>query len=111
VGPNSKQLAPQLALIDSGCDLSTFPSAWAPLLGIDFKKECDEIEGQTASGTDKTQRIYKPGIHGLILGHKVPLHAVFNPRLPIALLGREDFFKFFRVDFDQRKKVVWLAPY
>jgi hypothetical protein len=111
VGPNGKQMAPQLGLIDTGCDYSTFPSAWAAQLGIDFDAECHPMEGNTASGKDFSQRFYEPGIHGLYAGHKIPLHAIFNPMIPIALLGREDFMNYFKVSFDQRARVFRLDPY
>lgn len=111
MGPNGKQSPPLSALVDSGCDCSTFPKAWAALLGIDFQADCEAIEGHTASGTNNHQRRYQPGIHGLVHGHKVPLHAIFNPHIPIALVGRDDFFEFFKIEFDQRKKVFWLEPY
>src|SRR5258708_926395 len=94
VGPNGKQTPKQRALVDSGCDFSTFPSAWATLLGIDFDADCESIDGNTASGKDSSQRCYRPGIHGLILGHKVQLCAIFHPQIPIGLLGREDFFQY-----------------
>lgn len=111
VGPNGHQTPQQLALVDSGCDFSTFPSAWAKPLGIDFMADCEEIDGNTASGKDNSQRIYKPGIHGLVAGKKVPLRAIFNPKIPIALLGREDFFAYFKVSFDQQAKTFRLQSY
>ena len=111
VGPNGKQTPKQLALVDSGADISTFPKAWASLLGIDFDVDCVSINGNTASGKDNSQRRYMPGIHGLVLGHKVPLCAVFHPEIPVALLGREDFMNYFKVAFDQRRKVFIVEAY
>jgi hypothetical protein len=111
VGPNGQQSPKQRALVDSGCDFSTFPQQWTALLGIDFDSDCVEIDGNTASGKDKSQRIYRPGIHGLVMGHKVPLAAIFNPQIPIALLGREDFMAYFKVSFDQRRRIFTLDPY
>lgn len=111
VGPNGNPTAPQLALVDSGCDYSTFPRAWAEPLGIDFDADCEPIVGNTASGEDRTQRAYVPGIHGLLMGHNIPLAAIFNPMLPVALLGREDFFGFFKVAFDQRRQRFRLDIY
>lgn len=111
VGPSGTQLPRQRALVDSGCDYSTFPKAWAVLLGIDFDIDCAPIQGNTASGKDDSQRCYEPGIHGLVMGHNVPLSAIFHPQIPIALLGREDFFKYFKVGFDQRRKRFRVEPY
>lgn len=45
-----------------------------------------------------------------ILGKEVLLKAVFAP-VPIVLLGREDFFRRFKVSFDQRKKAFSLKGY
>jgi hypothetical protein len=45
------------------------------------------------------------------MGHKVPLGAIFNPAIPIALLGREDFFDYFRVSFNQRRRTFRLEPF
>jgi hypothetical protein len=85
--------------------------AWAARMGIDFDTHCHEIRGNTASGKDDTQRIFRPGIHGLVSGHKVPLCAIFNPQIPVALLGREDFMAYFKVSFDQQRQVFTLEAY
>lgn len=54
---------------------------------------------------------YAPGIHGLVLGRRVPLVATFNPHLPVVLLGREDFLHHFKVSFDQRQQTMTIEPY
>lgn len=110
VGPNGQQLPKQRALVDSGCDISTFPIAWAAPMGIDVAN-CTPITTHTASGPDTSQVHYDDGIHGLILGHKVALSAIFNPVLPIALLGRQDFMAHFRVTFDEPKKLFILEAH
>ncbi len=104
------------AVVDSGCDVTSFPKGWAATLGIEFDK-CDQFAGVTAAGQDDQNkpanlpRRYAPGVDALVMGHKVHLEAVFRPGLPVILLGREDFFQEFKVFFDQRKKTFRLERY
>lgn len=103
------------ALVDSGCDVTSFPAGWASILGIEFDK-CEKFSGLTAAGQDdedddKAPRLWAPGVDAVVMGRRVHLEAVFRPGLPVILLGREDFFQAFRVSFDQRKKTFRLEPY
>jgi hypothetical protein len=104
------------ALVDSGCDVTSFPAGWAATLGIDYDK-CEKFSGLTAAGQDdeddddKTPRRWPPGVDAVIMGRKVHLEAIFRPGLPVILLGREDFFQEFKVSFDQRKKTFRLESY
>jgi hypothetical protein len=54
------------------------------------------------------QYAYPPGVHVLFLGKKLLLTATFAPECPHVLLGREDFFMYFKsINFDQsRQKLV-----
>jgi hypothetical protein len=110
VRPDGTMTPPTYGLVDSGCDVSTFPTSWAPVLGIDLAKDCDEGVGNTAGGQTKAYH-YNPGITALLMGTQVPLVANFNEGLPIILLGREDFFSHFKVSFDQRRKQFTLEVY
>ena len=56
-------------------------------------------------------RRWAPGVDALVLGQKIHLEAVFRPGLPILLLGREDFFTYFKVSFDQKAKIMRLVSY
>jgi hypothetical protein len=89
-------------LIDSGADYSTFPVEWAPELGIELKG-CLAHQGGTAGGP-AGRYLHEPGIYVSILGRKLHLGACFAPKCPIVLLGREDFFRYFRVAFDQAQE-------
>ncbi len=89
-----------LALVDSGCDFSTFPVEWAKELGIDIDDDCLETEGGTAGGM-ADRFLYEPGIAASFLGRKHHLAATFAPECPLILLGREDFFRYYTVTFDQ----------
>ncbi len=103
------------ALVDSGCDITSFPTAWAEELGIDLG-ECAPFAGVTAAGKDGANKAQQPrrwpeGVDALVLGQKIHLEAVFRPGLPIVLLGREDFFSYFKVIFDHRQKIMRLESY
>jgi hypothetical protein len=103
-------MRPQIyGLADSGCDFSNFPIAWAQDLGVDLAA-CVETEGNTAGGTAK-KYLYPPGVDALVFGRKIHLSAFFSPGLPLALLGREDFFCYFRASFDQRSSSFQLDAY
>lgn len=95
-------------LIDSGADCSCFPLGWAQPLGIDLDG-CEERRGATAGGL-KTQYWWPPGLHATIADVELRLTAVFG-ETPIALLGRQDFFRTFGVHFDERASVFTLEVY
>jgi hypothetical protein len=42
---------------------------------------------------------------------RIPLSATFLEGLDVTLLGRDDFFQAFKVDFDHRRLTFWLEPY
>lgn len=98
------------AIIDSGADCTTLPIEWAGKLGIDPEADCVEVPCITAAG-EGTQLAYPDGIEAVILGERLPLSATFNPGLDCVLLGRRDFFDWYRVLFDQRSKSFTLDPY
>jgi hypothetical protein len=101
------------ALVDSGCDVTSFPDAWAAELGIDLE-ECPAFAGVTAAGKDGPSaqpRRCPGGVDAIVLGQKIHLEAVFRPGLPIILVGREDFFSYFKVAFDQKAKIMRLESY
>jgi hypothetical protein len=88
-------------LVDSGADYSILPASYAHYLGIDVDA-CEERPATTAGGT------------GTVLVHPLPLEAeveAMNARFAMKsaftkhgstiLLGREDFFKEFRVTIDE----------
>jgi len=93
-----------LGIVDSGCDSTTFPIEWAERLGIDPNADCVPQECSTAGGPI-IQHAYAPGVHVLFLGKKLLLSATFAPECPHVLLGREDFFMYFKsVNFHQAKQ-------
>ena len=85
-----------------------FPKSYAGRFGVDLA-ECEEIPSGTAGGS------------GIVLVHSLPLEAeiqAMNVRFAMksayseggntVLLGREDFFKEFRVTFDERAQTFTL---
>ncbi len=99
-----------LGIVDSGADRSNFPADWAEPLGIDLDADCDEQDGDTAGGP-VVQKVYEPGLDALVFGRKVHLDAVFQERLPVVLLGREDFFNEYKVAFNQRRLTFRVDSY
>lgn len=104
------------ALVDSGCSLTTFPAEMASELGIDYTA-CTPIRGITASGPDHAenestwQRYWPPGIDVVFWNRTLHLQAFFRPAEIPILLGRDDFFTYFKVLFDQRNERFQLEPY
>lgn len=96
------------ALVDSGADYSILPESYAGYLGVDLS-ECEEKPCTTAGGKGK------------VLVHPAPLEAevqamnvrfamtsAFTKHAVTILLGREDFFKMFRVTIDEPAQVFTL---
>lgn len=99
-----------IAIVDSGADCAYFPKEWAPALGIDCDTECVKFKGATAGGASD-QYLYEPGLTAKFLGEKIKLGAIFSAGCGAALMGREDFFRYFsKVTFDQEAEVFDLQP-
>jgi hypothetical protein len=64
----------------------------------------------TAGGPAVVWR-YTPGIKAVIDGVEHHLKADFCEGLYVALLGRKDFFRAYRVSFDERAKNFTLEPF
>lgn len=97
------------AVVDSGANISLFQYEVAEILGITVRKGF---------------KIPLSGIGGRIEGylHTIPLHVaghIFPCRVcfsralkaPINLLGRDNFFKQFKVTFDEMKRLTILEKY
>jgi hypothetical protein len=96
-------------LVDSGADSSILPKNWATILGIDLNNDCERTVGATAGG-DGDQWVYEPGLDAIVVDKKIRITAVFT-RTPIVLLGRDDFFREFKVAFDHRALAFHVEPY
>ena len=98
--------------MDSGADESCFPVEYAQTLGIDLK-DCDESECRTAGGPTpqfKWGKMLEVQIQTM-QNMRIDVSATFIKGLDVTLLGRNDFFQVFKVDFDHRALTFWLEPY
>jgi hypothetical protein len=74
-----------------------------------------QIQGNTAAGR-ATQYVYEPGMDARIVGEpelaqvEIHLDAIFATTA-LPLVGREDFFTAFRVEFDQLATTFTLTTY
>jgi hypothetical protein len=56
-------------------------------------------------------KCWPAGVDALCWGHKIHLHAYFRDAAIPILLGREDFFIHFKIQFDERGQRFQLEPY
>jgi hypothetical protein len=96
------------ALVDSGADHSIFPSVWAKEFGINLAK-CKRVRCNTANGPSFVH------VHDISLEAEIEsmdvrfaMTAAFSKHASMILLGRDDFFKLFRVTFDHAEKTLTL---
>jgi hypothetical protein len=95
-------LAGARALIDSGADYITFSTDWAKLLGIDIHVDCAPATASVADGRVSKRYVYTDGLEVEVADERLLLPVVmFCEGLPIALLGRHDFFERYLVLLDQ----------
>lgn len=99
---------PLHAIPDSGADTSCFPEEWAAPLGFDLST-CKVRPVETGAGKGRHYESDEP-LGATVAGRRVDLCACFGPVL-VGLLGRDDFFHHFKVEFDQRSRVSILRPY
>lgn len=106
---NNKRWRYFKALIDSGADFSIFPSRTAVILGIDLKK-LKRIEVEAADG--HVFKAYQTSILARVENKifKIRIGFVDNPQLTPAM-GRAGFFETFKVEFDERQKIVGIKSY
>jgi hypothetical protein len=90
------------ALVDSGADYITFSTDWAERLGIDIHTDCAVAMASVADGRISKRYVYTDGLEIEVAGERMLLPVVmFCENLPIALLGRHDFFVRYVVLVDQ----------
>lgn len=101
---------PVPAIVDSGADHSFIPISLASTLGIDLA-QCQREDCNTAGGVS-TQYIWQAGLDAEVqaMGMNIHLKTAFS-ETPFVLLGREDFFKTFKITFDQRASKFTLELY
>ncbi|PIV07904.1 hypothetical protein CO007_04050 [Candidatus Roizmanbacteria bacterium CG_4_8_14_3_um_filter_36_10] len=92
---------PILCLIDSGADMNLFPAHMGESIGIDITKYPQS--GTRGIGNAPPIVTYKVPNIDLLIGYKaapdylIKADVFFTPNQQIPLLGREGFFKFFKM--------------
>jgi hypothetical protein len=109
LGGHGGEMTTARALVDSGADFTTFSHEWAELLGIDLERDCEERSVGVADGRPSKRFVYTKGLWVEVVGEKLFLAvAMFCKNLPVALLGRKDFFERYVVLLDQRNHRFFL---
>ncbi len=85
------------ALVDSGADFSLFDATIAAYAGIEF----DPRLRHRVSGIGGTITVDGAWVDTIVTKRRLRLLMFFAPNLPVNLLGRDNFFHFFRVGFDE----------
>lgn len=106
--------APLPAFIDSGADQTVIPQRFMAHFGI-TEEMCGDptVEGSVGGQERKPLYTYKPGLEATVGEWRIRLAAHFwaRPQGYPILLGREDFFRYFRVTFDRETRTTTLEPY
>lgn len=102
---------PQQVIPDSGSDRSVFPAQFAKALGIELDDDvaCGDEKVKTGNGTTY-HRVFRRGLIATVLGREIQLDVAFGD-IGVPVVGREDFFAEFLVDFDHRRRIVSITPY
>jgi hypothetical protein len=97
-----------LALVDSGADSSLFHKDFALALGFVL----DPVEARTTVGVGGSVPTWYFDIVLFVAGKHIPSRVAFADgwRGEYGLLGRGDFFRAFRVGFDEVGARLLLAP-
>jgi hypothetical protein len=100
--PNAPRTKRFEAIIDSGATRSLFHSDFAAHLGLDLN--AGELE--LTQGIGGTESTYLHEIKLYLPGGPVTTKVGFKDKLPVAgLLGMRGFFEFFKVTFENDRKV------
>lgn len=88
---------PTEALVDSGADVSLFDMSYARAAGITIHPQLMERIDGVSGGID----VFPAMMTVRILRHRFRLRVQFAERVEPNLLGRNNFFHYFRVSFDE----------
>jgi hypothetical protein len=99
------------ALVDSGADVSLLPLEWSSRLGLATATRTEQLI-ETAGGASRLV-VYDVSVEVVVRGYgaMIPIAATFADEVPFMLLGRADFFRAFRVAFDERAQTLTLDKY
>ena len=85
------------ALVDSGADFSIFDSRVAAYTGIVLDPQLQ----RSATGIGGTITASGAWIDAVVARRYLHLLVYFTPNMPVNLLGRDNFFHYFRIGFDE----------
>jgi len=113
LAPEQKSFA-TMALVDSGAHASLFDIAIANRLKLPVRRKEHLDKGFAADG--KNIKVYRYPVKIRFNGFEFKIDArwtrLSNPKTRVVLgsnlLGREDFFKHFRIMFDQQNERFWI---
>jgi predicted aspartyl protease len=88
---------PTDALVDSGADVSLFDLQYAHAAGLTLYPQLIEHVDGVSGGLD----VFPAMITVSVLGHRLRLKVQFADQIEPNLLGRDNFFHYFRVGFDE----------
>ncbi len=96
------------ALIDSGASVSVFQAAIAKVFGISVKKGelviLETINGKVTANIHEFPVIFGDFKFNCKVAYSEELTTGFN------ILGRDNFFRFFKITFDELNKEIILGP-
>ncbi len=103
-----------LGLIDSGSDFVLFPKEIAEAVGIDVKGKEKEAEGlggkiRYRNGV-ATITLKKDNISKILRNMRIHIQTDNFADLDEIILGRDPFFKYFTIEFNENKKRIRLIP-
>jgi len=100
---NGAEWFPTLMYVDSGADISLVPRSFGQLLGLDVSKNLGEVRGIGEAVVPLSLQTVKMKIGPDTVEVKIAV-ALIN-EVPY-ILGRHDFFKFFKVTFEEYSKKI-----
>jgi hypothetical protein len=98
-------------LVDTGADYSILPQGYAGYLGVDLS-DCDEKPCTTAGGPGVV-RVHPIPLEAEVqaMGVRFAMRSAFTEYGNTVLLGREDFFKEFRVTVNEVDQTFTLEKF
>lgn len=103
ISANGTEWFSALMYIDSGADISLVPRSFGQLLGLDLGKNFGEVRGIGEAVIPLSLQTVKMKIGFDVVEVKIGV-ALIN-EVPY-ILGRHDFFKFFKVTFEEYSKKI-----
>lgn len=93
-----------VALVDSGADISLFDVSLAQALEINFSNVAPKMIG----GLGGLIEAFPATVQLRLQRHQLELSCLFAANVRLNLLGRQDFFRYFRVCFSEAHQFLEL---